>query len=79
MTFSTVGSFDYGQKLFKNEELPGEYQTASITVDARDYVQSFTMQHKQGKSAQYPLEKQHALELFPTKLIKEMVTLRIIS
>ncbi|MEX9938546.1 hypothetical protein AB7W72_24115, partial [Providencia rettgeri] len=41
MTFSTVGSFDYGQKLFKNEELPGEYQTASITVDARDYVQSF--------------------------------------
>lgn len=41
MSFSTVGSFDYGQRLFKNDELPGEYQTASITVDPRDYVQSF--------------------------------------
>lgn len=41
MSFSTVGSFANGQRLFQNVELPGEYLNASITVEARDYVQSF--------------------------------------
>lgn len=40
-TFSTIGSFSAGTMKFTNKDLPGEYQSATVIVDPRDYVQSF--------------------------------------
>ncbi|HBS6424766.1 TPA: Ig-like domain repeat protein [Klebsiella pneumoniae] len=39
--FSTIGDFSAGTMKFTNIDLPGEYQSITVFVDPRDYVQSF--------------------------------------